>query len=92
MKSLHEVGIDHIEKSMMLNPGFVNLYYVHADLDCCMSLLDASKDAALDRLRDAKRRLEYGLLLDRYNKVLHQIINLFNHAVVDRGEEWMRID
>ena len=74
-------GTDHLEKAMMINPGFVNLYYVHADLNICLALADRENGRFDERLNDAKRRLEYGLLLDRANKPLHMIIRLYNDCI-----------
>lgn len=73
-KGLYDDGIDHLEKAMIINPGFVNLYYVHADLSCCMALI--SNESYI--LPDAKRRLEYARLLDPSNRVVTQIIQLYN--------------
>lgn len=81
-KGLYDDGIDHLEKAMMINPGFVNLYYVHADLSCCISLITNISY----NLPDAKRRLEYAKLLDPSNKVVLQITRLYNWTVCKLGE------
>lgn len=81
-KGLYDDGIDHLEKAMMINPGFVNLYYIHADLNCCMALI--SNDSY--KLPDAKRRLEYARLLDPSNLVVLQIIHLYNWTANKLGD------
>ena len=73
---LYDNGIEHLEKAMMINPGMVNIYYIHADLDNCKALITKNKEL----LNNARRYLEIAEKLDRDNRVVKMIWALYKHV------------
>ena len=73
---LCDEGIEHIEKAMMINPGLIDLYHKYADLALCKAIVSPDNDRPA-LLAEAKKRIEYGELLDRDNKQLQYARNLF---------------
>ncbi|MBE6128146.1 MAG: hypothetical protein E7185_02610 [Erysipelotrichaceae bacterium] len=76
IRDLCDEGIEHIEKAMMINPGLIDLYHKYADLALCKAIVSPDNDRPA-LLAEAKKRIEYGELLDRDNKQLQYARNLF---------------
>ncbi|MDO4415726.1 MAG: hypothetical protein Q4C20_11680 [Erysipelotrichaceae bacterium] len=80
IKKLYSEGVEHIEKAMMINPGLIDLYFKYADLACCCAIVSDDEERQ-SLLAEAKKRLEYGTLLDKDSKQLQMVKNLYEACI-----------